>query len=198
MATNNNWNNQISVANSAITLNSGTNGINISTDASAATLSIGTGAAVKTVTIGSTTSTSSTTINFGGSGGGTLSTYVPTTTWTPVLAFGGSSTGITYGGQTGSYMRIGNLVYFTCNVTLTNKGSATGSATITGLPITVATGGAVSNRLVTVAFTGTISTRVAGTSIILEGLASAGTLTVLNETAFSNTSQLIISGTYLA
>jgi hypothetical protein len=52
MATNNAFNNAIAAANSAITLNSGTNAVNISTDASATTLSIGTGAASKNITIG--------------------------------------------------------------------------------------------------------------------------------------------------
>ena len=59
------WNNQIAAANSAITLNSGTNAISISTDASATTVNIGTGAAVKTVMLGSTNSTSTTTISSG-------------------------------------------------------------------------------------------------------------------------------------
>jgi len=71
MATNNSWNNQIAAAKSAITLNSGTNAINISTDASATTVNVGTGAAAKTVTVGSTTSTSPLTLN-SGSGGITM------------------------------------------------------------------------------------------------------------------------------
>ena len=40
MATNNNWNNQIAAANSVITLNSGTNTISTSSDASATTINI--------------------------------------------------------------------------------------------------------------------------------------------------------------
>lgn len=68
MATNNSWNNQIAAAKSGITLNSGTNAINISSDASATTVNIGTGAAAKNVTVGSTTSTSPLTLNSGSGG----------------------------------------------------------------------------------------------------------------------------------
>lgn len=68
MATNNNWNNQISAAKSAITLNSGTNAISISTDSSATTVNVGTGAAAKTVTVGSTNTTSGLTLNSGSGG----------------------------------------------------------------------------------------------------------------------------------
>ena len=68
MATNNSWNNAISAANSAITLNSGTNTVSVSTDASATTVNIGTGAAAKTVTVGSTNTTSALTLNSGSGG----------------------------------------------------------------------------------------------------------------------------------
>lgn len=68
MATNNSWNNQVAAANSGITLNSGTNTVNISSDASATTLSIGSGAAAKTVAVGSTNTTSSLTLRTGSGG----------------------------------------------------------------------------------------------------------------------------------
>lgn len=68
MATNNSWNNQITAANSPITLNSGTNTVNISSDASATTVNVGTGAAAKTVTVGSTNTTSSLTLRSGSGG----------------------------------------------------------------------------------------------------------------------------------
>ncbi len=68
MATNNSWNNAISAANSAITLNSGTNTVSVSTDASATTVNIATGAAAKTVTVGSTNTTSALTLNSGSGG----------------------------------------------------------------------------------------------------------------------------------
>lgn len=68
MSTNNSWNNAISAANSAITLNSGTNAIGISTDASVTTVNVGSGAAAKTVVVGSTNTTSALTLNSGSGG----------------------------------------------------------------------------------------------------------------------------------
>ena len=60
---------------------------------------------------------------------------VNTTTWTPAITFGGGNTGITYTSQSGHYQRIGNLVFYRFTVTLSNKGSSTGAAKITGLPV---------------------------------------------------------------
>jgi len=68
-------------------------------------------------------------------------TTEPETNWyenvdyTPVLAFGGASVGITYSVQTGNYIRIGDLVTAVANLNLTSKGTSTGSARVT-LPIT--------------------------------------------------------------
>jgi hypothetical protein len=63
-------------------------------------------------------------------------------TWTPALAFGGASTGITYNAQAGTYTRVGRLVHCFARLSLSSKGSASGSATITGLPFTSASGDA--------------------------------------------------------
>ena len=57
-------------------------------------------------------------------------------TWTPVLTFNSSSTGITYQasqGQVGEWTRIGNKVYGTGLIQLSSKGSSNGFAQITGL-----------------------------------------------------------------
>ena len=57
-------------------------------------------------------------------------------TWTPVLRFGGTSTGITYTTQTGAYTKYGRDVRCNCNITLTSKGTDTGTLTIAGAPFT--------------------------------------------------------------
>lgn len=62
-----------------------------------------------------------------------------TGTWTPVLNFGGATTGITYNTQVGTYTRIGRIVLASCYIYLSNKGSATGNATVTGLPYSAVT-----------------------------------------------------------
>lgn len=59
-----------------------------------------------------------------------------TGSWTPVVAFGGTSVGVTYINQAGRYVRTGNLVWATCHVQLSSNGSSTGAFTITGLPFT--------------------------------------------------------------
>lgn len=69
------------------------------------------------------------------SSGTALSKYVEGT-WTPVLAFGGSTTGFTYTTQKGHYTQIGNIVFVQCDITLSNKGSGTGNVTMSGLPVT--------------------------------------------------------------
>ena len=58
-------------------------------------------------------------------------------TWTPVVSFGGGTTGITYDARDGEYTRIGRQVTITFMIDLGDKGSSTGQATITGLPFTI-------------------------------------------------------------
>lgn len=54
--------------------------------------------------------------------------------WTPVLDFGSASVGMTVSVGTGTYTKIGNRVFATANIVLTNKGTSTGTAGISGLP----------------------------------------------------------------
>lgn len=55
--------------------------------------------------------------------------------WTPALSFGGASTGITYSVQQGFYRKLGELLVAEARITLTSKGSSTGIAVVTGLPV---------------------------------------------------------------
>lgn len=55
-------------------------------------------------------------------------------TFTPLLKFGGSDTGITYGSRVGTWTRHLNRVFFSMSIILTSKGSASGNASIGGLP----------------------------------------------------------------
>lgn len=56
------------------------------------------------------------------------------TAWTPVLSFGGGTTGIAYGTQNGQYVQVGSIVHFVCTIALTSKGSSTGVMAVGGLP----------------------------------------------------------------
>jgi hypothetical protein len=120
------------------------------------------------------------------------------------IAFGGGSTGITYTSRQGAYTKIGNKVTVTGQILLSNKGSDTGSATITGLPFTIpnnanrypgAAIGFISN--ITFADQMTAYGNANSTSIQLAETTTAGTHTNLTDADFSNTSSVIISMTYL-
>ena len=67
-----------------------------------------------------------------------LATIGVRSSFTPGVAFGGASTGITYLGQNGYYTKIGNYVLFHGSVWLNSNGSAVGVCTITGLPFPAA------------------------------------------------------------
>jgi len=58
-------------------------------------------------------------------------------TWTPVLNFGGGTTGITYAAQEATYTKYGDRVFWDLQIFLSNKGTDVGNATITGLPFTI-------------------------------------------------------------
>ena len=59
-------------------------------------------------------------------------------TFTPAYTFGGSTTGITFGtnGQLGRYTKIGRFVAIDIYIGLTDKGSQSGTISVTGLPFT--------------------------------------------------------------
>ena len=59
-------------------------------------------------------------------------------TWTPVVSFGGGSTGIT-GSFLGKYTKIGRQVFGYCTLAFSNKGSSTGAMSVAGLPFTSGT-----------------------------------------------------------
>ena len=126
-------------------------------------------------------------------------------TLTPGISFGGGSTGITYTTQSGEYTQIANIVYFNCKIVLSNKGSSTGAATITGLPVT--TSGTESNNAISINNFGNITLSVgntllsgvfsaSGTTINLQQTSLTGTVSNVSDTNFANNSQLTFSGFY--
>ena len=122
--------------------------------------------------------------------------------FTPVLTFGGASVGITYAAQLGSYTKIGNRVLITLYVALSNKGSSTGQAKITGLPFTTNASenhyGGLGLRCDAISSTGVIQgyTPVSDTKILFEQLSTAGTLTTLTDANFANNSSVMVSLQY--
>lgn len=59
----------------------------------------------------------------------TLDDYVEGS-FTPIIRFGGGTTGVTYTTQTGRYTKIGRFVHLYIRIVLSNKGSSTGAATV--------------------------------------------------------------------
>ena len=119
-------------------------------------------------------------------------------TWTPALAFGGATTGITYTTQSGTYVRIGNLVYVNFSIDLTSKGSATGNATITGLPFDAGTDAdGVSIRFFAnlASIAGNPFGYIGGTSITL-AMSSSTSRVILADANFANNSRLDMWGVY--
>jgi hypothetical protein len=119
-------------------------------------------------------------------------------TWTPGLAFGGSATGITYGAQTGTYTKIGRIVLCQFHILLTSKGSATGAATLTGLPATpnastasAGSGGAVGHYAALASLTGAPQLYgTAGSAVMNLADFGAAASANLADTNFTNTSEM--------
>lgn len=128
---------------------------------------------------------------------------IPLLTFTPVLQFGGASTGITYAanGQIGRYRRDGNRVFYQITLILTSKGSASGAAAIIGMPVAAL---AVSNDFATASVypTKVTATQVGilmtqNTSTLdIGNIVSGAAFAALTDAAFANDSALVISGAY--
>ena len=121
--------------------------------------------------------------------------------WTPSITFGGGSTGITYSLQEGYYTRIGDTVFISGQLTLTAKGSSTGTALISGLPFTSksdASFGFSVHRGANMAALTSVPTAYTGpnnTTIAMKDWAATGVVN-LDETNFTDTSDIEFSGTY--
>jgi hypothetical protein len=123
-------------------------------------------------------------------------------TWTMGVSFGGASVGVTYADRTGTYTKIGRQVTVNGYLNLTNKGSSTGSATITGLPFAIPN--LVQNYstanvfLVSITFANQFQAigAINSTSISLEEITVLGTNSTITDADFANGSQIVLSFTY--
>lgn len=127
-------------------------------------------------------------------------------TFTPAIAFGGSSTGITYSFQSGFYARTGNVINFSITIALTSKGAQTGNATLTGLPFVQGANGEFqyfsipewTNFSPTATYTSFYAVGEITTSImdLFQFSPTLGGLQLTNA-QFSNTSSFNLTGAYL-
>ena len=119
-------------------------------------------------------------------------------TWTPVLKFGGATTGITYTTQTGTYTKIGRMVCARATITLSSNGSASGGATVTGLPFTVAVTTAASIYQDGISYGGSLNLGAEGTvdRFAIQQVSEAGANSNLDRTSFSNTAFFTLAVCY--
>jgi hypothetical protein len=120
--------------------------------------------------------------------------------FTPILDFGGASVGMTYGLQAGNIQRMGNRMFGQLQITLTAKGSSTGFARITGLPVTASVASYANPAQITL-FSNMASMpvfvggRTAGTGIYLS-YNTATASTDLSDSNFTDTSDLYVAFSY--
>jgi hypothetical protein len=120
------------------------------------------------------------------------------TSFTPGIAFGGGTTGLTYTSQYGRYTTEGNKVCFTAYVNINSKGSSTGSLTITGLPAAASGISAVSfMNSAGLTLTGSYDAYVvtSQTSVTVNQNTS-GTVTTVTNTNVANGADMGASGCY--
>lgn len=124
-------------------------------------------------------------------------------TWTPVIEFGNATTGITYTNQDAVYVKIGQLVCAQFHVLLSSKGSATGTASVSGLPFSSESSTSAYSTIV-VPYYGGMASIGNGIQALVNPGTTEGTFvtngatasSVMDDTNFSNTSQLIGFITY--
>lgn len=126
-------------------------------------------------------------------------------TFTPGINFGGGTTGITYATQLGAYIKVGRLVTVGIRVTLSNKGSSTGAANITGLPFTVSNSPANTLHAANFAYWAAGASTLNPAGYCLQNTTTmgivnrgGGAVTGCSNTDFTNTTDIVVSATYLA
>lgn len=173
----------------------------------AGSLSLGGALAISGALTGATTGAFSGAISANGGQVAFPSTQVPSAvantlddyeegTFTPALKFGGATTGITYAVQSGVYVKIGRNVFFNIVLALSSKGSATGDATITGVPFANTDSASPPAHVFAyglAAGTYTNGAYLSGSTLALFNV-SAGSATALTDAAVTNTTEINIGG----
>ena len=120
--------------------------------------------------------------------------------WTPVVSFGGGSTGIT-GSFVGKYTKIGREVFGYCTLAFSSKGSSAGAMSVAGLPFT---SGTVSTFATPAAFVSNLALALqlqswineTDTSITVQKMNLTATASVVN-TDIANNTRIDLSFSYL-
>lgn len=106
-------------------------------------------------------------------------------TWTPQLAFGGGSSGLTQTTNNGRYVILGQYVHAEFEIALSALGSSTGNATVGGFPFTCidSIGGGVmtsASGMSLLASPITVSTIAGGNTVGMSNTGSSGTQSLTN------------------
>jgi hypothetical protein len=123
-------------------------------------------------------------------------------TWTMGVSFGGASVGVTTSANTGTYTKIGRQVTVNGFLILTNKGSSTGAAAITGLPFAIGVGNSYqapsSLRFQNITFADQYQGfgEQSFTKINLEEITILGVASSITDADFANNSNVMVSLTY--
>ena len=144
-------------------------------------------------------------VYLGGTGAANLLDDYEEGTFAADLQFGGATTGISYASRTARYVKIGTLVYINIAVSINSKGTATGAATIAGLPFTQSSVGTnypnLSLRSVNgITFTNCLyaTANDGATTITLMDDNGFGTQALLTNADFLNATEFNITGVYEA
>lgn len=125
--------------------------------------------------------------------------------FTPQLAFGGASVGITYTTQLGTYTLSNGVCTFAATIVLSSKGVSIGTATMS-LPVT--SGAGINYSLGNASFPNLLSTPVGTNVVIAQLLPASNTCTfecldnqsisifALDNGSFNNTTEIRVSGSY--
>jgi hypothetical protein len=123
-------------------------------------------------------------------------------TWTPAVTFGGAAVGVAYTANTnGRYVKVGGVVYVSGCLFLSNKGSSTGAAVITGLPFAHLNGSegtkaSASFGQINISFSAFPSMLGSGSVLDLYDTTTGGTLAALDNSNFGNASSVYFNASY--
>jgi hypothetical protein len=117
-------------------------------------------------------------------------------TWTPVIRFGGNSVGVSYSVRSGSYTKIGRIVTYYFNISLSARGSSTGNLDFVGFPF-VPTNGANPPSILTGALSSTndVQGYLSSGGLLLENR-NTGTQSPLTHNNVNSNSTFYVVGVY--
>lgn len=125
--------------------------------------------------------------------------------WNPGISFGDVSTGIAYAFQFGQFVQFGDVCLAQFQLTMSNKGSASGNAKLTDLPFNVKDSGAVGNGVIgewngmasTIAYMSLRAFLGENTAFVMGTTSATASLNALQDTHFLNGSELFGTMVYV-